>query len=391
MVSSLFPPSIGGIQSHTLGLAQKLVQRGVTVHVITRIQPGVAPREDIDGIAVRRVGAAGAARAAGSIAFITAAAAALVRLAPHVDVVHAHQLLSATTASLLAGALVRRPLVLNPHACGEIGDVAVLSRTAIGRARLRAAVLAADAFVAVSRPIHDELVGAGVAPRRVWSIHNGVDTARFRPASPDERAALRRALALPGGPLVVYAGRLAPEKGVDLLVDAWPELLARFPSAHLCIVGAGAEEAALRERAARHGVARTVLFTGGLTDPAPHLRAADAAVLPSRSEGMPVALLEAMACALPCVATAVGGSREVIASGRTGWLVEPERPDLLAAALAEALGAEDARARGDAARTHVLAHYTLDVVADRFLTLYRALTARRGGATARALASPSAR
>jgi glycosyltransferase involved in cell wall biosynthesis len=380
MVTALFPPSIGGIQSHTLRLAQKLVAKGAAVTVVTRLGPGLATYEEMEGVAVHRVGLAGRVPpAAGSIAFIAAAAAEIVRLAPRTDVVHAHQLLSPTTASLLAAALARRPLVLNPHACGDIGDVGQLSRSAIGRARLRAAVLVADAFVAVSRPIRDELLGAGVAPRQVWSIANGVDADRFRPAGAEERASLRRSLRLPSGPLAVYAGRLAREKGGDVLLDAVPTLRARLPGARVCLVGTGAEEASLRAQASRLGIADAVVFAGGVADVAPYLRAADAAVLPSRTEGMPVALLEGMACALPCVATAVGGTREVLVDGETGWLIPAERPAVLGAALADALcGGATAATRGEAARAHVLAHYTLDAVADRFLALYRALVAQRG-------------
>lgn len=384
LVASVFPPSIGGIQSQVLRLAQELSRRGVEVHVVTRIQPGLAAQEEMGGVAVHRVGLAGAPPRIGSAAFIAGAAAAIVRLSRRVDVVHAHQLLSPTAASVLARPLARRPLVLNPHACGAIGDVGQLSGTAVGRLRLAAAVRAGDAFVAVSRAIEDELVGAGVDPGRIWRIPNGVDTSRFAPADAAARAALRAELGLPAAaPLVVYAGRLAPEKGVDVLLDAWPRVLARVPGAQLCVVGGGAEEGVLRDRMARLGLGRTVAFTGGVGDASPFLRAADAAVLPSRSEGLPVALLEAMACGLPCVATAVGGSREVLEGHDAGWLVPPERPEPLAAALAEALqGGDAARARGEAARARALEHYALDRVAERLLALYCALAARRGGAPA---------
>jgi glycosyltransferase involved in cell wall biosynthesis len=380
MVASLFPPSIGGIQSHTLALAQQLVARGAHVEVVTRLQPGLARREVMRNVLVHRVGLAGVPPALGSAAFIAAAAAALVRLAPRFDVFHAHQLLSPTTAAMLAGPLSRRAVVLNPHACGDIGDVGVLSRSAVGRLRLAAAVRTADAFVAVSRAIRDELASAGAPAARIWSIPNGVDTARFRDASADERAALRAALALPQGPLAVYTGRLSIEKGVDVLLDAWPHVLARAPAARLCVVGSGPEDASLRARAQRLGVAGAVVFAGGVQDTAPWLRAADAAVLPSRTEGMPVALLEAMACALPCVATAVGGSREVL-DAATGWPVPSEDPPALAAAVAEALGGgAAARARGEAARAHVAKRYALDRIADEFLLLYRTVVAQRSGA-----------
>jgi glycosyltransferase involved in cell wall biosynthesis len=382
MVTALFPPSIGGIQSHTLLLSRELARRGLAVHVVTRTHPGLPTLARLDGFEVHRVGAPAAAPGAvGSAAFIVAAARRVIALRDAVDVVHAHQLLSPTTAGLLSAPLVGLPLVVNPHACGDIGDVGVLSRTAVGRLRLAATVRRADAFVAVSGAIRDELVRAGAPPGAISRVSNGVDTARFRPAAGGERLALRAALGLGEDRarlLVTYVGRLAPEKGVDVLVDAWPSVAARTP-ARLLIVGQGAEEAGLRLRARALGVADSVRFTGGVADAAPLLRAADASVLPSRSEGMPLSLLEAMACGLPVIATGVGGSLEVLGGGGLGLLVPPERPEALAAAMARVLGDPALRGRlGRAARAHVLEHHALDLVVDRLVALYRALAAQRG-------------
>ncbi len=165
-----------------------------------------------------------------------------------------------------------------------------------------------------------------------------------------------------------------------MLVAAWPLLLARVPGARLCLLGDGPEEARLREQASALGVEASVAFLGGVPDVAPRLRAADAAVLPSRTEGMPVALIEAMSCGLPVVATAVGGSAEVLRDGTTGRLVPPDSPAALAEALAEALLEPAASARGRAARADVLARFAMDLVADRFLALYRKLACRGAAA-----------
>ena len=211
-------------------------------------------------------------------------------------------------------------------------------------------MLRADAFVAISGPIRAELRDAGVPAERILVVPNGVDVERFRPATADERAALRRSLGLPEGPLVVYTGRLSPEKGVDVLVAAWPRVLARIPSARLWVLGDGAERVRLGEAARRAGVADAIALPGPIADVSPFVRAADAAVLPSRTEGMPIALLEAMACAVPVVATAVGGSAEVLRDGSDRAPVPPEQPDALADAIVEALSDPEAPVRARAAR-----------------------------------------
>ncbi len=374
MLTSLYPPSVGGIQSHTFSLSRALAARGAEVHLVTRRAPGY-PAYAVEGnLHVHRVGAPpGTPGPLATLAYVAAAARCVASLRPRVDVVHAHQLLSPSSAALLLSALARLPILLNPHACGAIGDVGVLSATALGRLRLRATVARAEAFVAISGPIREELRAAGVPEERILSIPNGVDLERFRPAAADERAALRRALGLPDGPLVVYAGRLSPEKGVDVLARAWPRVVARLPAARLWMLGDGAERARLEELARREGVAHALALPGPVADAAPFVRAADAAVLPSRTEGMPVALLEAMACAVPVVATAVGGSAEVLRDGLTGRLVPPERPDALADALVEALRDPAAQDRARAARAEVAARYGLDHVAEVLLEVYARL------------------
>jgi len=394
MLASVFPPSIGGIQSHTLRLSQELVDRGGDVHVVTRIQPGLCPFERMAAVRVHRVGLAFASGPVGSVAFIAEALRAVLRLANagHVEIIHAHQLLSPAAVGLLAAPLAGMPLVVNPHACGSLGDVGTLSATALGRLRLRAIVQRADAFVAVSRRIRDELLSVGAPAHAIWDIANGVDTDRFSPPAAKEKQMIRRALGLPGGQLAVFAGRLAPEKGVDVLVRAWPQLIARVPGTRLCIVGSGSEEPRLRELTRALRIEGSVTFTGGVTDVAPYTRAADLAVLPSHTEGMPVALLEAMSCAVPVVATRVGGSAELVQQGVTGTLVPADSPAALADAMAEALlEPASAARRAEAARVHVLARHAMRVVADQYLSLYRTLLHERGARRAPSLAPvPSA-
>ena len=170
---------------------------------------------------------------------------------------------------------------------------------------------------------------------------------------------------MPAGPLAVYAGRLSRVKGVDVLLDAW----AAVREGHLCIVGDGEDRDALQAQAA--GL-RRVRFHGAVADVAPLVRAADVCVLPSRAEGLPVALLEGMSAGLAVVATAVGGTPDAIDDGVNGLLVPAGDPDALADALRRALGPDGARL-GERARARVLRSYSIDAVADRVLELYQLL------------------
>lgn len=191
--------------------------------------------------------------------------------------------------------------------------------------------MAADRVVLVSESQRQQ-------PLQRWSrkrtrvIHNAVDTAA--PANTSAEAdATRAALGIATEtPLIAVIGRLSPEKGVDVLLDA----LARIegePSPYAVVVGEGPERAELQGRAERLGVADRVCFAGHTPTPGDYLLAADVVVLPSRSEGIPNVALEAMALGKPLVATAVGGTPEVVVDGESGLLVEPEQPASLAGAI----------------------------------------------------------
>ncbi len=362
MLAGVFPPSIGGIQAHTLQLARRLVERGVEVHVLTRHHQGLSHLECIDGVYVHRVGDAGLPRGIRAGSYLFGALAALRRLQDRIHLLHAHQLLAAAFVGYLGRAMLRKPLVVNPHSPLEVGLLE--AQGAAGRLQLAAARRCGDAFVSICKPITAELSRAGVDEERIHLIPNGVDTSLFSPASPPERARLRRELGISQSPMVVYSGRLSHVKGVDVLLEAWPRL---EEIAQLYIVGDGEEAAALRERAVR---LRGVRFVGPVRNPVSYLRAADVAVLPSRSEGLSVALLEGMSCGLSMVATAVGGSAEAIDNGVDGLLVPPEDPPALADALIRAL---ETPSMGLAARARVVEHHSIDCVADRMLALYRSL------------------
>ncbi len=370
ILTSLFPPSVGGIQTQTLALARGLAELGTEVHVVTRPAPGRPAQEKLGGVTVHRAGLFRGGPAA-TLAYVALAARAVASLGGRVSVLHAHQLLSPASAALVACGLRRTPFVVTAHASGAVGDVASLARQGLlGRARLLALRRHAGAFVAVSGPIRDELRRAGIPGDRIRSIPNGVDTRRFAPSDDAERRHLRRALALPPVPVVLYAGRLAPEKGVDLLLDAWAEARRRGCLGILCVLGDGPERGALERRARDLGVLGAVRFAGATEDVGPWLRAADAFVLPSRQEGLSVALLEAMACGLTVVATDVGGTGA--AAGDVARLVPPADVRALAEAIHGVLEEPGrARALGEAARRRVVERFGILEVARRHLDLYR--------------------
>ena len=200
-------------------------------------------------------------------------------------------------------------------------------------------------------------------------IPNGVDMQRFQGVPAAAKAELRRRLGLPGGILVVYTGRLAPEKRVLPLAQQWSSLRQSHPDATLVLVGDGPEMAALRSLQAAG-----VCLAGAQQDTAPFLQAADLFVMPSVSEGFSLSTLEALACGLPGVATKVGAIPDLVADGATGRLVAPDDIPALLAALCDLLANRAAwPAMGRAARADVIENYSLPSTARRLLDLYERL------------------
>ncbi len=160
---------------------------------------------------------------------------------------------------------------------------------------------------------------------------------------------------------------------MNLLLSAWPQVRRAHPRAMLIIIGTGGEEAALRNAAGAG-----VQFTGNVENVLPYLQAADLFVLPSASEGLSNALLEALSTGLPVVATAIGGSIDVIEHGKNGWLVRAGDLNELREAIVMLLNNKNARASlAASARQHILERYGLQAVASRHSDLYLSLLERQ--------------
>jgi glycosyltransferase involved in cell wall biosynthesis len=353
MIIHGYAPRVGGAERQLGALAPELQSLGVEVCVITRRLPGTPSFEKIDGVSVYRLPAAGP-KIVASLTFTLSALPLLVKLRP--DLIHAHELISPATIGLMGHYLLRRPLVLTPHLSGPTGDVLRMRRKMIGGLRLKLFCREASAFVTISAEIDAELEGSGVPPQRRVAIANGVDSRRFSKLSPEDKNACRQRLGLPlTAPIAVFVGRLVPVKRPNTLLKIWPEIRKICPDALLLLLGSGPLENELKQ-AAPEGVK----FCGSQEDVAPYLQAADLFVLPSISEGLPVSLLESMACELPCLVTRVGGNPDVIDHGVHGWLVPPDDPDSLQAAIQTLFGDPAMRERlGGMGRKRVLEKYTI--------------------------------
>ena len=228
--------------------------------------------------------------------------------------------------------------------------------------------LAADRIVLVAEAQRTRTLRT-LGRGRVRVLRNGIDLqAPVKQSSPpiDVRGQLGLAR---DERLLVAVGRLSPEKGIDVLIDALSRL--RAPRVRLALVGDGPERERLRARAERAGLAERVAFVGHIATPGDFLQAADVVVLPSRSEGIPNVALEAMALGRPLVATAVGGTPEIVVDGVSGILVRADDSQRLAAALDRVLADSGLAARlADGAREHAVLRLSSTARCSRLRALY---------------------
>jgi glycosyltransferase involved in cell wall biosynthesis len=254
-----------------------------------------------------------------------------------------------------------------------VGDIAYLYRSAVGGRAIVRFLRKSDAFYQVlsnrSRPY---LTSHGFREEQIVLIPNGVDSEKFRP---DAR---RRPNPASTERDIVCVARLQYPKGVDVLLHAWGRMM-RVPAEwraefkpRLLLVGEGPLQAQLERIVEELGIQDSVQFLGLRRDVVDLLQQAWGFVLPSRWEGMPNALLEAMSCGLPCVATRVSGSEDIIVDGLNGLLVQPEQPEELAQALRRIIEDNELVQRlAEEARATVLRDYQLSTIISRCVELYR--------------------
>lgn len=291
------------------------------------------------------------------------------------DIVHTHLL----RADLMGGAAARWagvPVVVSTvYAMGEFRRQ---KRRKADRLLDVACSRLATHTIAVSQAVADDLVERmRVDPEDLTVIHTGIEAPPAVEAG--AVAAMRRAWGVEEAtPVVLTIARLSYEKGVDTLIDLAAVLHPTNPAIRFVVVGEGEDRAALSEKIEQLGLKDIVKLVGFAADVWPALAAADVVCIPSKAEGMPNVLLEAMAMGRPIAATRVGGIPEVIESYINGVMVEPGRTAELAKAVSRLVGDAALRARlGDAARRTARERFDAAEVAGRYEDLYRRLLERR--------------
>lgn len=359
MVSAGFWPVVGGAERQALELSRELRARGTDVSVLTRRVGSTPSRDQIHGVPVRRLRVFGTG-ALDSLSFLFAALGWLLKHAGEYDAIHAHLAGSPALAAALAGGFLGKPVLVKLGGGRGIGELAVSSRTSLGRLKLRLLAWLKPRFLAVvpdlAAEAREHLRGASIEV-----LANGVDSARFKPISPAEKQALRARLGWTGA-VFLYTGRFSWEKRLPWFAEIWDEA-TKDREASLILVGEGPEKIRQDGR---------IRVLPPMDDVSELYAAADVFILPSVSEGLSNSLLEAMASGLPVIASAVGGSAETLEDGVTGLLFARDDAQAAAACVRRVLDQPDLAVKlGAHARRACLERYSLARVAARLEELYR--------------------
>jgi len=380
LVAGAYSPEISAAGLQCQAVARVLRSRVRMSVLVTAVDPSLPSAEVIDGVRVTRVKVDVRRRASKASASLRMVAK-LSALVPSVDVVHLHGFSQKNVPVSLTASAFRKPSVLTLHTSGQDEPQAADARGALAGWAFRSAKL----ILPVSPNLVRRCEEAGIPAAKIRLTPNGIDLERFTPATRDERASLRREFGWRDEDrVIVFVGFFSRDKRPDLLFRAWTRLVERGVRAKLVYVGATAspyfevdqtlaEE--IRRAASALGRAGDVVFVPPTHAVERLYRAADVFALSSVREAHPVALLEAMACGLPAVASRIEGATDaILEDGVNGRLVARDDEHAMAAALIDLLSdPHRAASLGQRARETVAARFDIAQTAERWLEAYTAV------------------
>ena len=380
MVISQFHPIIGGAERQAQLLAQTLIKKGIQVQVVTGWWKLRSPRKEIVGnVQVFRnfsfwgISRIKELRYLAALTYMATLGIYLLLYRREYDIIHVHQALYPAFISVLVGKrCLRKPVIVKTASSGVTSDIKQLRQVPLGNFQLRYLLKNMECLVAVSNAGGKEFNDIGFPESQIEHIPNGVVLPHDWKVN---YVQVKR---------VITTARLSKEKGIDILLRAWAQVVRQEKDIKLIVVGDGPLAETLKKLCYFLGLTESVEFTGMIENVTKYLRNADLFVLPSRTEGLSNSLLEAMSYGIPCIATEVGGNSELLESGNqrvlpekyviggNGLLINPDDIEGLAKAILYLIRNRDVReGLGRRSRKFVQEKYSIDLVADKYIGLYQ--------------------
>ena len=392
LICHTYPPVIGGSELEAQRVCAALTRRGHKATVVCAGGPPMPPLRDWvdpEGVRVRIY----AGRWKGRLRDIVFAAQVfrmLLRERANYDFVYFLMQGLHLAVGLPVARLLSKPILMK---IAGSGVVPLMNSSFIGRLELRWLRKWAYRVMILNEGIRQEATSTGFSPQQLYWMPNPVDTEEFRPPTQTEKKEVRKKLDIPAeAQVVLYCGRLAPEKALPDLLAAFALVADRNPNAMLVLVGDGPLMSVLIQLRTKLRLTGAQLrFTGQVkpNEVSMWMKVADIFTLVSFNEGLPCALIEAMSVALPCVVSNIPANRQLIDDAKHGFLIPVGDQQAISAAFLQLLSDDTLRSRtGQAARQRIVENYSTDRVVDLYETLFQQMLSE-SSAGAKAVQRPA--
>ena len=373
----LFHPVVGGDERKAKKLAMKLMEKGIQVSVVAGRLRGFKKFEYVDVIPVYRIFCLWwikGIRKIGIYIYMLSLCMFMVSMRREYDIIHCPNTSHATFVCVLIGRIMNKKIIT------KIGredclDVNLRKLFYSGSTMINIIRKGVDKAIAIDTGTLRTLKKEEFSKEQIVNIPNGVDLPQI--LNPNELSKNKDKLGITDyDNIVTCVSRFRPEKGHEVLLKAWQEVLKKKPNAILLLIGDGETLIERKQNAENLGISKKIQFTGKVFNVQDYLYVSDVFILPSQREGLSNALLEAMASGLPCIASNVGGNVEVIKHGENGLIFESGNSKQLAECVLRLLDDKELSQKfGGNARLTVLEGFSLDNTADCYIKLYQAITA----------------
>lgn len=382
IVSPLYHASLGGVGRQALALTEKLKTQGISVFVIARKMKGLPKCKYNNRIPIYKAWAfrpnkhnlenMNLINIIISLSFCLSASIILFKKRKEYDIVHFHGASLPLMSNILQLKLYRKK-VISKVAAANLGTEAGSLKgkySLLGKILIRL-LRKVDYFIAISEEIKEGLLIDGYDQNKIVRIPNFIDTKVFYPVNKKLKKQLKKKLFLPDKKIITFSGRLVERKGIHILLQSFAMVVKKYKNIFLIILGGGYLEKNLKDQSQTFGIDKNIKFCGFVTNIHEYLNATDIYIFPSFQEGFPNAVLEAMACGLPVIATKIGGVVDIIKDGENGLLVEPGNKNELANALKKLISEPGyALSLGQNALKTIRENYGIDIIVNKYLHLY---------------------
>jgi glycosyltransferase involved in cell wall biosynthesis len=353
----------------------ELNKKGIQTFVCARNYYNLPRREKINGTHFHRSPVIGSSMAINSILYLIDSLLWLVWNRKKYGVIHCQQMFGPAMVAAIVSFIINKPILVRVTAGGELGEVKDVRQMPFANLRFKL-LKRITKWVALTKEMKCEIETLNIPPEKIEIIYNATDIPKESAFDEEIKSNFRAKLGLDYEKIVVFVGRLSEEKGLDILVRAWQIVRKKYPQANLLLLGEGGAyrnvEKEIRELVSELKLNEAVHFLGHIANAKDYILASDIFVLPSRSEGMSNALVEAMAAGIAIVATDIAANQEICTNEVNSLLVRPNEPQVLAEIIIKLFDMPNiAENLARQAKTFAKENLSTEVMTSKYVNLYR--------------------